>query len=155
MSGTRNIELSRVPFPSDASLNPSVESAVPYVSHSHNNIDETPPSRRASAFTDARPSRRYQIALVVGGFFMIFQVMGLNSIYGVFQVRSRSQITVDPSFFSCSCRLIEKLLGVLYVFIDHYSGCRGPGRFGQSGRDPRLWLYLGRGYIRQPLDCQI
>lgn len=38
------------------------------------------------AVLDSRPSRRYQIVLLVGAFFMIFQVMGINSVYGVFQV---------------------------------------------------------------------
>lgn len=39
------------------------------------------------AVSDARPTRRYQVALLLAGFSMIFQVFGLNSVYGVFQVR--------------------------------------------------------------------
>lgn len=42
------------------------------------------------AISDARPTRRYQVALLLAGFSMIFQVFGLNSVYGVFQVRIRA-----------------------------------------------------------------
>lgn len=44
------------------------------------------------AVSDARPSRRYQVALLLAGFSMIFQVFGLNSVYGVFQVRIRTSL---------------------------------------------------------------
>jgi len=32
------------------------------------------------------PSRGYQAALIAAGFMMIFQVIGINSVYGIFQV---------------------------------------------------------------------
>jgi len=39
-----------------------------------------------NAATDQRPTRRYQIMLLLSGFFMTFHVIGINFIYGVFQV---------------------------------------------------------------------
>jgi hypothetical protein len=39
-----------------------------------------------NAATDQRPARRYQIMLLLSGFFMTFHVIGINFIYGVFQV---------------------------------------------------------------------
>lgn len=33
-----------------------------------------------------QPSRRYQTILLAAGFMMIFHVIGINSIYGIFQV---------------------------------------------------------------------
>ncbi|KIM82234.1 hypothetical protein PILCRDRAFT_820618 [Piloderma croceum F 1598] len=38
-----------------------------------------------NAATDQRPTRRYQIMLLLSGFFMTFHVIGINFIYGVFQ----------------------------------------------------------------------
>lgn len=55
-------------------------------------VDPSSPSRDESsqppenAFEDSRPTRRYQTMLLISGFLMIFQVIGINSIYGVFQV---------------------------------------------------------------------
>ncbi|KIJ66605.1 hypothetical protein HYDPIDRAFT_86239 [Hydnomerulius pinastri MD-312] len=37
------------------------------------------------AFADARPTKRYQTLLLLSGFIMIFNVIGINSIFGVFQ----------------------------------------------------------------------
>ena len=42
---------------------------------------ETPPTEQAS--------RTYQCLLVFAGFMMTFHVIGINSIYGLFQVRRR------------------------------------------------------------------
>ena len=39
-----------------------------------------------NAATDQRPTRRYQVMLLLSGFFMTFHVIGINFIYGVFQV---------------------------------------------------------------------
>lgn len=36
--------------------------------------------------TNARPTRRYQALLLATGFLMTFQVIGINSIFGIFQV---------------------------------------------------------------------
>jgi hypothetical protein len=41
-----------------------------------------------NAATDQRPTRRYQVMLLLSGFFMTFHVIGINFIYGVFQVSS-------------------------------------------------------------------
>ncbi|RDB21688.1 putative transporter ESBP6 [Hypsizygus marmoreus] len=35
--------------------------------------------------TVTRPTRRYQVLLLVSGFFMTFHVIGINSLYGIFQ----------------------------------------------------------------------
>ena len=47
-----------------------------------------------NAVEDSRPTRRYQTLLLLCGFLMIFQVIGINSVYGVFQVSvvSKAQI---------------------------------------------------------------
>lgn len=34
----------------------------------------------------AQPERRYQVLLLLSGFFMTFHVIGINSVYGIFQV---------------------------------------------------------------------
>ena len=39
-----------------------------------------------NATTDQRPTRRYQIMLLLSGFFMTFHVIGINLVYGIFQV---------------------------------------------------------------------
>ena len=39
------------------------------------------------AATDQRPTRNYQIMLLLSGFFMTFHVIWINLVYGIFQVR--------------------------------------------------------------------
>lgn len=39
-----------------------------------------------NAAEDMRPTRRYQAVLLFAGFMMIFQVIGINQTYGIFQV---------------------------------------------------------------------
>lgn len=39
-----------------------------------------------NAAEDMRPTRRYQAVLLLAGFMMIFQVIGINQTYGIFQV---------------------------------------------------------------------
>jgi hypothetical protein len=39
-----------------------------------------------NAATDQGPTRQYQILLLLSGFIMIFHVIGINMIYGIFQV---------------------------------------------------------------------
>ena len=51
------------------------------------------------AASDERPSRHYQVALLIAGFLMIFQVIGLNQVYGVFQVRSLFQHDITVSIY--------------------------------------------------------
>lgn len=45
-----------------------------------------PPS---NAVSDSTPSRNYQALLLLSGFLMIFWIIGLNSVYGVFQASPR------------------------------------------------------------------
>ena len=45
-----------------------------------------PPS---NAVSDLTPTRRYQALLLLSGFTMIFWIIGLNSVYGVFQASQR------------------------------------------------------------------
>lgn len=45
-----------------------------------------PPS---NAVSDSTPSRNYQALLLLSGFLMIFWIIGLNSVYGVFQASQR------------------------------------------------------------------
>lgn len=63
------------------------------------------------AVSDARPTRRYQVALLVAGFSMIFQIIGINSVYGVFQVRT-SPDTIEA--FSL-IKLLDLPIGILYI----------------------------------------
>lgn len=46
--------------------------------------DEPIPPENAAE--DMRPTRRYQALLLLAGFMMIFQVIGINQTYGIFQV---------------------------------------------------------------------
>lgn len=46
--------------------------------------DESVPPENAAE--DMRPTRRYQAVLLFAGFMMIFQVIGINQTYGIFQV---------------------------------------------------------------------
>lgn len=45
-----------------------------------------PNASDATSAEDMRPSRKYQTVLLLAGFAMIFHVIGINSIYGIFQV---------------------------------------------------------------------
>lgn len=45
--------------------------------------ESVPPDNAAE---DMRPTRRYQAVLLFAGFMMIFQVIGINQTYGIFQV---------------------------------------------------------------------
>lgn len=38
-----------------------------------------------TATDDLRPTRRYQCLLLLSGFLMIFHVIGINSVFGIFQ----------------------------------------------------------------------
>lgn len=46
------------------------------------------------ATNEWRPTRKYQAALLAAGFLMIFHVIGINSIYGVFQVSTNRVSTI-------------------------------------------------------------
>jgi hypothetical protein len=42
-----------------------------------------------SSTDESRPTRRYQCLLLLSGFLMIFHVVGINSVFGIFQVGSQ------------------------------------------------------------------
>lgn len=48
------------------------------------------------AAVDLRPSRTYQLLLLLSGFLMIFHIIGINSIYGLFQVRTICKLCRRP-----------------------------------------------------------
>ena len=80
---------------------------------------------------DLRPSRRYQMLLVLAGSLMTFHVIGINSIYGLFQVCLFESIA-----FSCIGRISPFIwiLGVLYFARDQYRGHTRTRRVGISCR---------------------
>lgn len=72
-----------------------------------------------NAAEDMRPTRRYQAVLLLAGFMMIFQVIGINQTYGIFQVgqtcvrtdgRTKAEsVELDRSFIRPR-RVISKML---------------------------------------------
>ena len=57
---------------------------------------------------DWRPTRKYQAVLLAAGFAMIFHVIGINSIYGIFQVNL--PIPMRPDCLTPSYRSSTPLL---------------------------------------------
>lgn len=55
---------------------------------------------------DWRPTRKYQAILLAAGFAMIFHVIGINSIYGIFQVNLPMRSRARP---------LRLFLGVLHL----------------------------------------
>ena len=102
-------------------------------------FDDAPPE---TAAVDLRPSRQYQMLLVLSGFIMIFHVIGINSIYGLFQVSS--------STAHC-CSQYESLAfsGVLRIFLNQHQRCARSGGPGFARRNNRKWLDLERWHLRQ------
>ena len=97
------IELTNVPAqvrgPSLDSNHDNEQATAPGVSQTwldHVNKAQGIPEGAAS---DERPSRRYQAALLIAGFLMIFQVIGLNQVYGVFQVRRLFQHDITVTMY--------------------------------------------------------
>lgn len=72
------------------------------VSSAPQSVRATTPSEHASQDAHWRPSRSYQAMLLAAGFAMIFHVIGINSIYGIFQA-SR------PGYPSCHTLTGESL----------------------------------------------
>lgn len=67
----------------------------------------------ANVANDLRPSRWYQILLVLAGFLMTFHVIGINSIYGLFQVCFYVNMRI------CTGRTLPFFpTGVLYIIRD-------------------------------------
>lgn len=138
MAGAQDIEM-------------TVNSATPVASQGLYDIsapetDEQP----QDAFTDTRPTKRYQALLLLSGFTMIFQVIGINSIYGVFQVRVCSPF--KALFAATEAHLSLHFVGVLYLVRKQYTRCYRSRRTGFTRRHNRCWSHVGREHIRQPLD---
>ena len=91
MAETQDIELSRPSLPAAANIRSDAGELASGACALEPNISES--HVPGTTFEDARPSRSYQAILIISGFLMIFQVMGLNSIYGVFQVYLLTSIT--------------------------------------------------------------
>lgn len=61
--------------------------------------------------TPPQPSQTYQCLLVFAGFMMTFHVIGINSIYGLFQVRPNGvfiQVSCLPFIYRNSTRLLRQ-----------------------------------------------
>jgi hypothetical protein len=54
------------------------------------NVHDSDSGRTTVAGSDIEPppTRRYQTLLILSGSLMIFHVIGINSVFGIFQVRS-------------------------------------------------------------------
>ena len=90
-----------------------------------------------------RPSRKYQAVMLAAGFTMIFHVIGINSIYGIFQVRH-----LQVLFTSDEANSIV-LLGVLHVSCVEYQGRSRARRTSFTGRDHRHRPDMEREHLRQ------
>lgn len=53
-------------------------------------FDHGSASEPNNAVTDQRPTRKYQILLLLSGFVMCFHTIGMNLSYGIFQVSLRT-----------------------------------------------------------------
>lgn len=54
----------------------------------HNTVEDSTTPTQPDGTAEWRPTRQYQTMLLAAGFMMIFHVIGINSIYGIFQVLS-------------------------------------------------------------------
>ena len=96
--------------------------------------------------TTPEPSRTYQCILVLAAFLMIFHIIGINSIYGLFQVRNAPS---DGGFIPS---LILVFPGILHLLRDEHSGGPRPGRPSVARRHSRKRPHLERVDLRQPND---
>ena len=93
---TQDVRLSQMSGPTDADTHLASSRVINHdAAESEANESNTGIRPPGGTFPDSRPSKRYQIILAISGFLMIFQVMGLNSIYGVFQVRRNDTTPAD------------------------------------------------------------
>jgi hypothetical protein len=80
------------------------------------NIEPQGTESPRNPFADARPTRRYQALLLLSGFMMIFHVIGINQIFGVFQVSALIRRHTGPeSICTCPCSWEFFWLGILYL----------------------------------------
>lgn len=54
--------------------------------HSSNHVDQESNGNGTAVQAVERPTKQYQMLLLLSGFFMTFHVIGINSVYGIFQV---------------------------------------------------------------------
>lgn len=79
---------------------------------SDENHSARPIQRAEEEDVPPQPSQTYQCLLVFAGFMMTFHVIGINSIYGLFQVRPNSafiQVSRSPSIYRNSTRLLRQI----------------------------------------------
>lgn len=76
---SRDIRLERIDYGAEQSGTTDVGNSSNYAEY------------QESAMVQAteRPTKQYQILLLLSGFFMVFHVNGINSVYGIFQVSLR------------------------------------------------------------------
>lgn len=91
------------------------------------------------AVSDARPTRRYQVALLVAGFSMIFQIIGINSIYGIFQVGASLHTNGVFNFI----RLLDLPIGILHIIGVKHHRCARPRCARLSRGYYRVWTHMG------------
>jgi hypothetical protein len=105
-----------------------------------------------NAFTDVRPTKRYQTLLLLSGFMMIFHVIGINQIFGVFQVRVCRHIILLPATGRLNSFLRVVMLGLLYLTGEQHTRCYWPrcARFARWHN--RRWANMGGEHLRQPMD---
>lgn len=106
-----------------------------------------------NAFADARPTRRYQALLLLSGFMMIFHVIGINQIFGVFQVSAlirRHTVRLESVYMTLSLGFFW--LGILYLVKEQHSGRGRSGCIGLARWHHRCGSDVGGEYLREPMD---
>lgn len=76
-----------------------------------------------------RPSRWYQCALVLAGFFATFQTIGLNQTYGIFQA---SLLAMSLSQSSSDCLFLNGRFGQDFYTSSNSNIVDGPGRYAMA-----------------------
>lgn len=104
------------------------------ISHTSRNGQGSEPSR------NIEPSRNYQYLLVLAGFMMTFHVIGINSVYGLFQVSACCTVN----------NRVQHSAGILYLSRDEHQRCGGARRPSFPRRNHRKWPYLERQHFCEP-----
>ncbi|KAG9218640.1 hypothetical protein CCMSSC00406_0001246 [Pleurotus cornucopiae] len=77
---SRDIQLERIHYGTEQSEPAEIPNEVDGLSLNHGEYQESAVVQAAE-----RPTKQYQILLLLSGFFMAFHVNGINSVYGIFQ----------------------------------------------------------------------
>lgn len=112
-----------------------------------NDIAMTEGSIHDSIVAPISPSRRYQALLLASGFLMTFQTIGINSVFGIFQVRLPRRLTE----MHCATNVSS---GILHLFLDEYPRCSQSRCARIAGWYNWCRTYLERKHICQPYDCE-